>query len=151
MNKKKLIILILIITIFTIAMTLSPATASHTFKKGKYKVTVSDKTYKKIKNGQKTLKKKVDSKKKTRWVTKKVKSYETWIDSNGLIYKSKVWNTYQKYGYKGKFIKSVWKSYSDGDICWDYYKVKKTVKTNTYLYAEYVPYYNKVIVWLDTI
>ena len=39
------------------------ASASHTFHKGKYKVTVSDKTYNKIKKGKKILIKKVGTKK----------------------------------------------------------------------------------------
>ena len=85
---------------------------------------------KKIKKIKKTYKwkstkwmqKKVGTKKA--WVTKKIKTYESWVDSNGYMYKSKTWNPYQKYGRNIKYLKSEWKYYSDGDICYGYYKVK---------------------------
>lgn len=85
---------------------------------------------KKIKKIKKTYKwkstkwmeKKVGTKKV--WVTKKIKTYESWVDSDGNLYKSKYWSPYKKYGYNIKYVKSVWRYYSDGDICYDYYKVK---------------------------
>lgn len=58
------------------------------------------------------------------WVTKKIKTYESWIDDDGYLYKSKSWNPYRKYGYDIKYLKSVWEYYEDGDICYSYYKVK---------------------------
>ena len=73
------------------------------------------------------------------WKTKKMKTYESWIDSDGNLYKSKSWNPYKKFGYKAKYVKSVWKYYDDGDICWDYFKVPKTVKKKVYMT---VGYYN---------
>lgn len=110
-------------------------TASHTLKKGKYKVTVSDKTYNKIKKGNKYFVKKVGTKKVTKWKTKKMKTYQSWIDANGNLYKSKSWNPYQKWGYKIKYVKSVTKYYDDGEITWDYYKVPTKVKKPLYLTA----------------
>ena len=68
-----------------------------------------------------------------------MKTYESWIDSDGNLYKSKSWNPYKKFGYKAKYVKSVWKYYDDGDICWDYFKVPKTVKKKVYMT---VGYYN---------
>jgi hypothetical protein len=155
-NRK--IILLLILSIFIIGMVLAPASASHTFKKGKYKVTVSDNTYKKIKQGKKGLTKKVGYKKVTEWTTKKVKTYESWVDNDGNLIKSKSWNPYNKVGYKAKYVKSVWKYYNDGDICWEYYKVPKTVKKPLYLHAfgiftgdlEHPHFTGKCNVWLDT-
>ena len=135
MNKKKILV-ITILCIFCIGMVMGAVSASHTFKKGKYKLTVSDKQYKKLKTkDQYHVSKKVGTVKKTKWVTKKVKTYETWIDSNGYLYKSKSWNPYKKVGYKAKYLKSVTKYYSDGDITWEYYKVPKTVKKPVYLAA----------------
>lgn len=61
MNKKKILILV-ILTIFIVGMVMGAASASHTFKKGKYKAKVSDKTYKQIKNGKKIFVKKVGTK-----------------------------------------------------------------------------------------
>jgi len=133
MNKKKIIV-IAILCIFCIGMVMGAASASHTFKKGKYKITISDKQYKKLKkyDGY-AISKKVGSVKKTKWVTKKVKTYESWVDSDGYMYKSKSWNPYKKVGYKAKYVKSVWKYYSDGDICWEYYKVPKKINKPIYI------------------
>ena len=64
---------------------------------------------------------------KTKWVTKKMKTYESWVDDYGNLYKSKSWNPYKKWGYDIKYVSSKWKYYSDGDICWEYYKVKTKV------------------------
>ena len=85
------------------------------------------KKYKKIKkiyNWQSCKWKDVKVGTKEVWVTKKIKTYESWIDDDGRLYKSKSWNPYKKYGYNIKYVKSVWRYYSDGDICYDYYKVK---------------------------
>ena len=133
MNKKNIIIL-LILSIFLIAMLCGATTASHTFKKGKYKVKVSDKTYNQIKKGKKYIDKKVGYKKITKWNVKKIKTYESWKDDDGYVYKSKSWNPYIKLGGNIKYVKSVWRYYSDGDICWDYYKVPKVVKKPVYMH-----------------
>lgn len=114
------------------------ASASHTFKKGKYKAKVSDKTYNQIKKGNKFYVKKVGYKKVTKWTTKKMKTFETWVDSDGNLYKTQSWNPYKKFGYNAKYVKSVTKYYSDGDITWEYYKVPKTVKKPLYLKASAV-------------
>lgn len=137
MNKKKLLILIILV-IFITGMIIGAASASHTFKKGKYKVKVSDKTYKQIKKGNKYLVKKVGYKKVTKWTTKKMKTYESWIDSNGNLYKSESWNPYKKFGYKAKYIKEKTYWYDDGSITYEWYKVPKTVKKPLYLKASAV-------------
>ena len=134
MNKRKILV-ILILLIFTVGMVMGSASASHTFKKGKYKVKVSDKTYNKIKKGKKVLVKKVGTKKVTKWKTKKMKTYESWINSDGVLYKSKSWNPYKKFGYNAKYVKSVWRYYDDGDICWEYYKVPYKVKKPVYMHV----------------
>ena len=148
MNNKRAIIL-LILSIFVIGMVMGAASASHTFKKGKYKCTVSDKEYKKIKKGYEVTKK-VGTKKVTKWTTKKMKTYESWVDKNGVLYKSKSWNPYAKWGYNIKYVKSVWKYYSDGDICWGYYKVPTKVTKNVYMHMCYSKFQKKIIVEVDT-
>ena len=135
MNKKRMIILI-ILCIFTVGMIMGAASASHTFHKGKYKLTVSNNQYKKLKKtDQYMVSKKVGTVKKTKWVTKKMKIYETWLDSNGNLIKSKSWNPYNKFGYKAKYVKSITKYYVDGEITWGYYKVPKKVKKPVYMAA----------------
>ena len=135
MNSKKLIV-ILILAIFCAGMVMGTASASHTFHKGKYKLTVTDKQYKKLKKTEGyAVCKKVGTVKKTKWVTKKVKTFETWVDSDGYMYKSKSWNPYKKLGYNARYVKSVTKYYSDGDITWEYYKVPKKVKKPVYIAA----------------
>ena len=138
MKNKQKILIILILSIFIVGMVMGAASASHTFKKGKYKVTVSDKTYKQIKKGNKYLVKKVGTKKVTKWTTKKIKTHETWIDDEGNLYKSASWNPYKKFGYKAKYVKSETKYYSDGSITWEWYKVPTTVKKPLYLKASAV-------------
>ena len=135
MNTKKLIV-ILILAIFCAGMVMGTASASHTFHKGKYKLTVTDKQYKKLKKTEGyAVCKKVGTVKKTKWVTKKVKTFETWVDSDGYMYKSKSWNPYKKLGYNARYVKSVTKYYSDGDITLEYYKVPKKVKKPVYIAA----------------
>ena len=148
MDNKKILVLI-ILSIFCVGMVMGAASASHTFKKGKYKCTVSDKQYKKIKKGYEVTKK-VGTKKVTIWTTKKMKTYESWIDSNGRLYKSKSWNPYKKFGYKAKYVKSVTKYYDDGDITWEWYKVPKTVKKTVYMHMCYSKFKGKIIVQVDT-
>lgn len=140
-HKKFMIILILLI--FTTGMIMGTASASHTYKKGKYKCTISNKEYYQMKQG-KVITKKVGYKYK--WKTKKMKTYESWYDSNGNLYKSKSWSPYKKWGYNIKYIKSVWRYYDDGSICWEYYKVGKKVKA--YMHLEY--FNGKVYKTVDT-
>lgn len=74
---------------------------------------------------------------KYKWVKKSFKSYESWVDSYGNLYKTRYWDTYKKAhknGRQAKYLGSNWKHYSDGDIGWAIYKVRvkvpayKTVK-----------------------
>jgi hypothetical protein len=133
--KKFMIILVLLI--FTTGMLMGAASASHTFKKGKYKVTVSDKTYKKIKKGKKYIDKKVGSKKVKKWKYKKVlQSKDVW-SSDWSDYTCKDYNIdkYWKNGwtyYGSKTIKS-----SDGRVYKNYAKFKKkvTVKKPVYMHV----------------
>ena len=139
---KKKILLLIILSIFIVGMVMGAASASHTFKKGKYKITISNKEYNLIKKDKRythTHKWTGKYKKVKTWKTKKMKTYESWIDSDGYLYKSKSWDPYKKFGYNAKYVKSVWKYYSDGDICWEYFKVPKIVKKKVYMT---VGYYN---------
>ena len=144
------IVMILILFIFSVGMIMGTASASHTFQKGKYKVTISDKKYNKLKNNFKSYHKKVGSKKIKKWVNKKIKTYETWMDKYGNIYKTKSWNPYNKVGYNAKYVKSKTKYYDDGSITWDYFKIKKTVKKSIYLHAYYVPHLDDYEVVVNT-
>lgn len=122
-------------------MLMGGATASHTFKKGKYSVKLSDKEYNSIKKSKYNnyVQKWTGKYKKVKtWKTVKVKTYESWINSKGILYKSKSWNPYKKVGYNAKYVKSVWRYYSDGDICWDYFKVPKTVNKKVYMTVKYL-------------
>jgi hypothetical protein len=51
MDNRKLLILI-ILSIFVVGMILAPASASHTYKCGKYKCKITNKQYKKLKKGK---------------------------------------------------------------------------------------------------
>ena len=145
MTTKKKMVLLIVLSIFIVGMVMGAASASHTFKKGKYKCTVSNKEYNKIKKGIEVTKK-VGTKKVTKWKTKKMKTYESWVDSNGVLYKSKSWNPYKKFGYNARYVKSVWRYYSDGDICWEYFKVPTKVKKPVYMYMCYSKFKGKIIV-----
>ena len=96
MNTKKIIFLS-ILFIFIVGMTLAPASASHTFKVGKYKATVSDKQYNKLKKAKKNNKYySVEVKTKNTYKVKKYK-YKTvtkkkWKYKKVLEYKD-VWNS----------------------------------------------------------
>ena len=121
-------------------MTLAPATASHTFKLGKYKATASDKQYKKLKTAKKkgqtySIDIKCDSNKKTKtvkkWKYKKVLYYQYWHWGQETEWKHH--DTYKKYIKKGWKIYGT-KTYTDSNdglyYSATYYKMKKkcTVK-----------------------
>lgn len=103
MNRKKILVLSILV-IFCIGMTLGAASASHTFKLGKYKGKISDKQYKKLQSAKKKGKEKL--------VYGKTKQYKTYkipkFDKNGkkIGYKkvkSKVKMTVETTTYKGKY------------------------------------------------
>lgn len=129
MNKKKILILV-ILSIFVVGMVMGAASASHTFKKGKYKVKVSDKTYKQIKNGKKIFVKKVGTKTKKSTYTKKIKTYD--LKKNPKKIKN------------GKFIKS--KTNKKYRI--DYYKMTKTEKIPVFMHV-CKDYKGKIVVWIN--
>ena len=137
MNKKLLILIIL--SIFILGMVIGVASASHTYKVGKYKITVTDKQYQKLKKAQngssywitkktgkyhkyKAPKYKTVKVKKKKWKYKKVLVDQT-------VY-SKDWSdaTYHDYDYRHyKYVKHGWKYYG--------YKITKSSnghKINTY-------------------
>ena len=129
MDKKKILI-ILVLSIFVVGMVMGAASASHTFKKGKYKVTVSDKTYKQIKKGDKVVVKKVGTKKVKvqKYKTKKVTKYK-WKYKNVVTFKT-VYNsdfsdcTYHDYNYKhNQYVKNGWTYYG--------YKITKSANGRT--------------------
>jgi len=134
MNKKKILILI-ILTIFIVGMVIGAASASHTFKKGKYKAKVSDKTYKQIKNGKKIFVKKVGTKTKKSTYTKKIKTYDLWKEPKKIK--------------NGKYIKSEFKYDSDSnEYRVDYYKMTKTEKIPVYMHV-CKNYKGKIVIWLN--
>ena len=141
MNKKKILILI-ILSIFITGMIIGAASASHTFKVGKYKATVSDKKYNKMKTDAKkgkyvctylkTGKYKTYKEPKYKTVKKKVWKHKTvcysklvfsddWSDSNSYDYDiSKYWKSWKWCGSKTKTSK-------DGHTIKYYEKFKKKV------------------------
>jgi len=135
MNKKKILILI-ILSIFITGMIIGAASASHTFKKGKYKVKVSDKTYKQIKKGKKIFVKKVGTKTKKSTYTKKIKTYNMW----GTPKKIK----------NGKYIKSEFEynPKNNDEYRMDYYKVTKTEKIPVFMHV-CKNYKGKIVVWVN--
>jgi len=131
MTHKKMII-ITILTIFIIGMCLSPVTASHTFKVGKYKATVSDKQYKKLKKVSKNEDDYYSVSVKTK-NTYKVKKYK---------YKTV---TKKKWKYKTVLDnKFVYYSASDGGGCdyYDYHTMSKYTKKGWTWYGSYYKDYN---------
>ena len=146
MNKKK-ILLLLILSIFIVGMVLSPASASHTFKIGKYKATVSDKKYKKMKSdakkGKKVLvtlktgkyktykKPKYKTVKKKKWKYKKVLRSEFWSWDGGSEWQDyDTWEKYTKKGWTWYGTEDKDKEYDDGSYySAHYYKLKKKVIT----------------------
>ena len=137
--------IILVLLIFTVGMVMGAASASHTFKIGKYKAKVSDKKYKKMKSNAK--------KEKTVSVTLKTGKYKTYKEPKYKTVKKKVWkykkvlrseywswdsgSEWQDYNTWKKYTKKGWtwygtsdksKSYDDGSYySAHYYKLKKKV------------------------
>ncbi|WP_406533969.1 hypothetical protein [Methanobrevibacter sp.] len=85
MNKKKILILI-ILSIFIVGMVMGTASASHTFKAGKYKGTISDKQYKSLQTAKKKGKAKYITVKTKQYKTKKVAKYKT-VKTKKWLYK----------------------------------------------------------------
>lgn len=159
MNTKKIIFLSILL-IFIVGMTFAPASASHTFKVGKYKATVSDKQYNKLKkakknNGYYSVEVKTKNtykikKYKYKTVTKKKWKYKTVLDNEFVYYSTSDGggSDYYDYHTMSKYTKKGWTwygsyyktyDYDDGSSATKYfYKFKKKVpvkvkvKTNKY-------------------
>lgn len=110
MRYKKFMI-ILILLIFTTGMIMGTASASHTFKAGKYKCTISDKQYKKMK-----------TKSKTKYVDK---TFKTNMKFHFGSHKYKIYCTVTKYPYAKKARVSFWFAGDD----WAYTHWKNGIDT----------------------
>ena len=103
MNRKKILVLSILV-IFCIGMTLGATSASHTFKIGKYKGTISDKQYNKLQTAKKKGKEKLVYGKSKQYKTYKIPKF----DKNGkkIGYKkvkSRVQMSVETTIHKGKF------------------------------------------------
>ena len=105
MNMKK-IVTITIIAIFAVGILCGAAEASHTFKKGGYKMTVTDKQYKNLKNAgkYKTVTKTV-TKKKVSYKTVEKERYRSYYDNDGYLYKTKTLFPADRPNYSGQAVK----------------------------------------------
>ena len=124
---------------------MGPASASHTIKAGKYKATISDKQYKKLKKAYKnddiyevsvktknkyTVKKPIyKTKKVKKWVYKKVLQTKTTYSADWSDYTIKDYN-----------IDKYW------DNGWTYYGQKDTESNGGHVYKSYAKFKKKVTV-----
>ena len=103
MNMKKIIIITLI-TIFALGILCGAAEASHTFKKGGYKMKVTDKQYNKLKKSSPYsgyyIQKKVGKKtrKTYKYKTVKTETYREYFDKNGNYKGCRVFTHHQVTG-----------------------------------------------------
>jgi len=119
-NKKLLIFFVL--AIFCAGMVMGTASASHTIKAGKYKITISDKEYKKIKktnkkNGWYYVEKNTGKYKKVKVPTYKTKKVtkKKWVYKNVVLLKTISYDSgniveYDNTNLHEKYIKKGWKS-----------------------------------------
>ena len=139
----KKIVLLTIIAIFAVGILCGAAEASHTFKKGGYKMKVTDKQYKALKNAgkYKTVTKTVNKKKVTYKTVEKVKrSYYMDYENGSKLYDVKILYPSGRLNYSGKAVKlstyteqknlvpiSGTKWYID-EVTYEEWKITKTVK-----------------------
>jgi hypothetical protein len=141
--KKFMIILVLLI--FTTGMLMGAASAGHTIKCGKYKATISDKQYKKLKKANKNgdwleLKVKTNKKytvKKPKYKTKKVKK---WVYKKVLQTKTTYSADWSDYTIKDYNIDKYW------DNGWTYYGQKDSESNGGHVYKSYAKFKKKVTV-----
>lgn len=163
------ILIIALVSLFAIGIMMGTAEASHTFKKGGYKMTVSDKQYKKLKNtpssSQNWIVKKVGTKivKTYKYKTVKTETYRSYYDRNGYFKGSMTFTHHNGYWrnlnarYVGCSFKTVKHYNSDGsyyvdEIEYNKWRFTKKVKKPVYMYAEKYPWYygdNKIHVSLS--
>lgn len=154
MNMKK-IALITLIAIFAVGILCGAAEASHTFKKGGYKMTVSNKQYNKMKkiNDARaySVTKKVGTKIKKvyQYKTVKTETFRSYFDKNGDYKGCRVFEHSKGYwgNLNAKWIGSNFKtvkhynsdgSYYQDDITYDKWRITKKVKKNVYMTVSYV-------------
>lgn len=148
MNKKKIVVLV-VLTIFCVGMIMGSASASHTFKIGKYKGKISDKKYKQLKTANKKGKYKRIVVKTGKYKTHKIAKYKKkkvtkykWKYKKVLSFKSVTssdWTDTTYYDYDlDKYFDAGWDIYGwtdtesdDGRIFKSYAKLKKKVKYTT--------------------
>lgn len=148
MNFKKIIIITLI-SLFAIGIMMSAAEASHTFKKGGYKMKVTDKQYKKLKKSSPYsdffIQKKVGTKKVNKKVKVKTRVWRYYYDSNGeytgcdiFDYNNKYFRS-SKYTWCGATYKTVKHYRADGTLKYEdeitYSKFKYKTKKNIWMLA----------------
>lgn len=151
MNMKK-ILAITILVIFVVGMCIGAADATHTFKKGKYKMKVTDKQYKKLKNSKPTahgfIYKKVGTKtvKTTQTKTVKTETWRDYYDKNGRYTGCRIFTHHKGYwgNSNARWIGSNYKtvryynndgSYYEDDITYYKWRITKKTKKNIYMAA----------------
>ena len=151
MNMKKFLILTLI-TICALGILCGAAEASHTFKKGGYKMKVTDKQYKKLKRSSPYsgyhIQKKVGTKtKKTyKYKTVKTETYRTYYDKNGNYKGYRIFTHHNGYwnNINARWVGNTYKyrtyynndgSYFEDEICYDKWRFTKKTKKNIWMAA----------------
>ena len=151
MNIKKIMIITLI-SLFALGILCGTASATHTFHKGKYKMTVTDKQYQKLKTvDYYEVFKKVGYKKKVTYGTKTVKLgyIKGHYNKKGKL----LYNTVKKYrNGKSTSFKIGQRKYNRNGytVKITYYgtkKVKKVTKEPIYMQATRSPYDHKI--WVN--
>lgn len=94
------ILIIALVSLLALGILMGTAEASHTFKKGGYKMKVTDKQYKKLKNSKHyVVSKKVGTKTKKYYQYKEIKTetYRTYYDKKGYYAGSRVFTHHNGY------------------------------------------------------
>ena len=148
MNLKKLLI-IAFVSLFAVGIMLGSVEASHTFKRGGYKATFSNKEYNKVKNDPENMYysvKQVKKGTKKYWYkTDKLNTYREYYDKNGK-YKGWKYFIHTHHLYENKYCDAVVKEWqktvkhknSDGSYYVDYidyekYRFKKYKTPNKFI------------------
>lgn len=150
--KLKKIIIITLITLFALGILCGAAEASHTFKKGGYKMKVTDKQYNKLKKSSPYsgyhIQKKVGTKTKNTYNYKTVRTetFRSYFDKNGNYKGCRVFTHHKGYwnNRNARWVGSTYKqithynsdgSYFEDDITYDKWRFTKKVKKNIWMAA----------------